>query len=313
MVCEIEEGKLGTSAPEIDYSYLDKDLLDEAHLRLLWQFRNSSNICEVLTALFTEIQLLFDTATDVLDERQLAKARGEQLNVLGRIVGQDRIVVGASESIFGFADDATALPFAEIIDGESVGGGRWLELGEPETGTRELTDGEYRQFIIAKIFRNHIQTASVCELTRIANLILTSVTKTQIITLAPAVIAYHFTAPSGLTPDDIAIIVSVIDNNKADRQRIITAGAGIGIEYYSTQGDTVFGWDDDPDPAVGGWEELSVTEIMFGMNDSPSPKGWYREKEGTTGAGVYADRPNKESALTVTVDGVGAPWAEILT
>jgi hypothetical protein len=314
MVCEQQDGKLVIPVPEIDYSYLRKDLFDEAHQRLLWQFRNSENICEYLTAIFTETQLIFDTVIDVLDQRQLAKASGEQLDVIGRIVGQDRVVVGASESLFGFADDATALPFAELVDGELVGGGRFLELGEPESGTRELTDGEYRQFIIAKIYRNHMKTASACELAAIANTILTSVVRTQVITIAPAMVAYYFEAPGGLTPDDIAIISSVIDDNRADRQRIITAGAGIGIGYFYQQTeDNVFGFADDPDPAVKGFSELEATDIMFGFNDSPTPKGWFTEKEGTAGAGIYADRPNKDTLLTTILDESNAgTWAEII-
>lgn len=315
MACELQDGKLIIPVPTIDYSYLRKDLFAEAHQRLLWQFRNSNNICEYLTAIFTETQLIFDTVIDVLDQRQLAKASGEQLDVLGRIVGQDRVVVGASESLFGFSDDATALGYAELIDGQLVGGGRYLELGEPESGTRTLTDYEYRQFIIAKIFRNHMVAASACELAAIANTILTSVVRTQVVTIGPAEVAYFFDAPGGMTPDDIAIISSVIDDNRADRQRLITAGAGIGIGYFYQQtDDTVFGFDDDPDPAVGGYAELEVSDIMFGFDDSPTPKGWFGEGTPIEGDGIYSDWPNVQTNLNITVNETGAgTYAEIIT
>lgn len=314
MACESEDGKLIVPVETIDYSYLDKDLFDEAHARLLWQFRNSPNICEYLTALFTEVQLLFDTAIDVLDKRQLAKAAGEQLNVIGRIVGQDRVVIGAGEALFGFADDATAYGFSELIGGVPTGGGRFLELGEPETGTRQLTDYEYRQFIVAKILRNHMQVASACELQRIANIVLTSVTRTHVVTIAPATIAYFFEAPGGMTPDDIAVIVSSISDSKADGKRIITAGAGIGIGYFYQQtDDTVFGFADDTDPAVSGFSEIEVDETVFGWNDSPTPRGWFGEGTPIEGDGVYADWPNKDGDFTTTLNESSAgTWAEII-
>lgn len=314
MTCEFLDGKLSVPIEQIDYSYLDKDLLNEAHARLLWQFRNSPNICEYLTALFTEVQFLFDTAIDVLDKRQLAKATGEQLNVIGRIVGQDRTVIAAGESLFGFADDSTAYGFSELVGGIPIGGGRFLELGEPETGSRSLTDYEYRQFIVAKILRNHMETASACELQQIANIILTSVVRTQVVTVAPAVISYFFEAPGGMTPDDIAVITSSISDFNADEQRIITAGAGIGIDcFYQQTDDTVFGFADDPDPATAGFSEIEVDDVIFGFNDSPTPTGWFGEGTPIEGDGVYSDWPNLDTNLTTTLNESSAgTWAEII-
>lgn len=312
MACEIEDGKLSIPVPEIDYSGFAKDLLDEGHKRLLWQFRNSDNICEILTIIFSEIQILFDAIIDDLDKRQLAKATGEQLNVIGRIVGQDRIVVSASTQFFGWDDTPNALPWAERIGDQVIGGGRWKEIGEPTTGTKELTDGEYRRFIIAKILRNNMQYASACELQNIANIILQSVEQTKVMTIAPAVVQYHFKSPGGLSNDEKVLIGVDTSDNKADHQRIITAGAGIKIEKYTQHtGDRVFAWADSSHPDAAPWAEKSITEVLFGMNDSPSPKGWYREIEGTTGAGIYSDRPNKESALTVALDtSTAGKWAE---
>jgi hypothetical protein len=312
MACESQDGKLLIPVSEIDYTYLDKDLFPEAQKRLLWQLRNSDTICNYLGAIFTEMQLLFNAVIDVLDERQLAKAAGEQLNVIGRIVGQDRVVIDASTQFFAWDDTPNALGWGEREEDIIIGGGRWKEIGEPTSGTRVLLDVEFRQFIVAKIFRNHMKFASPCELSSIANIILPSVTRTQVVTLAPALAQYHFDAPGGLTADEIAIIGDVTDDKKADRQRIITVGAGIGIEKYTQQTeDIVFGWSDNPDPSVGGWSEKSVSETVFGFDDSPTPKGWWGEDSPIGGSGVYADRPNDEGNFTVLLDTTAAgTWAE---
>lgn len=314
MTCESQDGKLILPVEEIDYTYLSKDLLDEAHSRLLWQFRNSDNICEYITAIFTELQLLFDAIINTLDARQLSKAAGEQLNVIGRIVGQDRIVAAQNVQYFGWSDVPLAIGWAELVDGEPVGGGRWLELGENPVGTRELEDPEYRNFIIAKIFRNHMEFASPCELARIANIALSSVNKTHVPTVAPAMLAYYFEAPAGLTDNDKSIILSVIDDKRMDKQRIITSGAGIGIEYFAyNDKEKVFGFSDSTNPKVTGWQEIIVNDTFFGFDDSDTPTLGFSEIETPLSGGIYSSRPNLADDVDFDLDDTtGGYWAELI-
>ena len=257
------DGQLVVPVPEIDYSYLSKDMTTEALGRLLYQFKNSENICKLYRALFSEIDSLHGVFVDIIDKRQLAKATGAQLDVIGEIVGQDRFVTALDFGFFGFDDDDTAEGFAEIIDGEIVGGGRFLDVGEPESGLRELADPEYLRFIIAKIFRNHFEWCTVDELAYIATLALDSVERTWVYRSGKAEISYYFHCPAGgLTNDDKSIISIVIDDNTAERQRVIGAAAGISIGGYSYSVDEqVFGFDDDPDPSTAGFSEVGDDDI----------------------------------------------------
>lgn len=237
----------------------------EALGRLLYQFKNSENVCKLFCALFSEVQDLQDTCVDILDLRQLATATGAQLDVIGEIVGQDRGVTSLNFDIFGFSDDITALGFAEKIEGGLVGGGRFLEKGEVISGVRQLADPEYILFIIAKIFRNHFEWVTVNELAYIATLILGSVEKTWVYKSRSEVgaIKYYFHCPAGgLSQGDISIIITEKSDNKVEEQRIITAPASRSISGYTySVSDSVFGFSDDPDESTSGFTEKSDNSI----------------------------------------------------
>ena len=258
-------GKLTNPPAEIAFRD-NKDLLTEARNRFLWQFKNSENLCKLVMVFIDQCQELYELAIEAQKQRTLALAAGDQLDVLGRLVGQERVGITSVLGLFGFADDDTAEPFAEIINGKSVGGGRFLELGESETGPRYLEDSEYRRYIIAKIYKNHLRGATAAELTLIATTILESVTKCQVIDGAESgVLSYYFYAPNGLTTDDELLITSETNDSYAEHQRIITSGAGIRIGHYTVgAGDYVFGFANDPDPNTGGFNELGTNTADAG-------------------------------------------------
>lgn len=92
--------------------------------RLATQFRESTNFINYIKALLTEADTLEQVIRDVIDKRWIDTAEGVQLDILGTIVQQSRIV-------------------------------------DLETGTIQLTDEEYRLFIKNKIIVN--QTHSTPE------------------------------------------------------------------------------------------------------------------------------------------------------
>jgi hypothetical protein len=260
--CKINKGHLTSPVPEIIFRD-DKDLLQEARDRLLWQFKNSPNMCKLILLFVDQLQETYSLSIDAQKLRTLALASGKNLDIIGRLVGQERVGITAILGLFGFFYDLTSEPFAEIIDGVPVGGGRFIELGEPESGSRYLEDAEYRRYIVGKIYKNHLRGATACELSEIAVTILDSVTKCQLIDSAPSGnVIYYFYAPNGITSDDKLLIESVTNDVRSEKQRIITAGAGIQISQYIVgSGELVFGFTDDTDPSVGGFSELTTPEM----------------------------------------------------
>ncbi len=99
----------------------------------------------------TELDELF---IELIGRLDFATVTGESLDIIGRIVGQSRIVVGPSTDLFfGFDTIPESNPFGDETD-PSVGG-RFRDDSEPTTSPRTLIDSEYRVFIQAKIFKNH--------------------------------------------------------------------------------------------------------------------------------------------------------------
>lgn len=106
---------------EVNFNSDKQNLLTRGRGRLLYQFKNSEILDQLLQTFTSEIQTYYDAIVETMEKRLLYNATGETLDVLGRLVGQ--------------------LRNADTAD-----------------------DEEYRNFIIAKIFKNQTQAASIPEL-----------------------------------------------------------------------------------------------------------------------------------------------------
>ena len=71
--------------PEIE------DVSEIAEDNLLWQWRNSPKVKGLLKSFTDNLQPIEDALFQLLDERGLDTAVGEQLDVLGRLIGEDRV------------------------------------------------------------------------------------------------------------------------------------------------------------------------------------------------------------------------------
>ncbi len=121
--------------------------------RLATQFRESTNLIAYIRALLLEANNLEQVFCDLLEQRWIDTAEGVNLDILGSIVGQSREFIDAEIfDYFGFAINAQSQSFGTLLDPGI--GGRFIAVGEPISGIRELDDTEYRLFIKARISRN---------------------------------------------------------------------------------------------------------------------------------------------------------------
>lgn len=122
--------------------------------RLATQFKESTNLIAYIRTLLAESDTLESVIQSIITERALDTAVGKQLDIIGEIVGQSREVVDATAfSYFGFVGPVQSNPFGTL--GNPTIGGRFIAVGEPITGFRELNDEEYRFYIRAKIIKNN--------------------------------------------------------------------------------------------------------------------------------------------------------------
>jgi len=156
--------------------FIEEDYLGVARSRITEQFRYDPNtdtgakvldrFLRLMISAQVEIQSVFK---DLMQLRSLDTATGEQLNILGRIVGQDRVLLNSDlYTFFGFQGALKAGSMGTLSD--PTIGSIFYSLGEPLGGNVELDDETYRLFIRAKILKNTTSSTSE-EFIRSMNLI----------------------------------------------------------------------------------------------------------------------------------------------
>ena len=121
--------------------------------RITYQFKGALNI-ERLTRVWTEgFQEIQDTLLAMPQINDVETARGKNLEVIGDIVGQPRgLLQISSTGHFGFESDPGAKSFGSVKNDR---GGVYYSLRDPESGSIELKDTDFRLFVKSKIVQNN--------------------------------------------------------------------------------------------------------------------------------------------------------------
>lgn len=115
--------------------------------RLATQFSESVNLKAYITSMLSEANNLEQALQDTVVMRWLVNATGKQLDAIGVLVGQPRIIISASLiKYFGFGNDN--LGFSS--------GASFKSLDSIDTGNRLLDDNEYRFFIGTRVIKNNL-------------------------------------------------------------------------------------------------------------------------------------------------------------
>lgn len=142
------------AATQIDFSTLKFDLKELAESRLLSQFYNSTVLKLLLDAFTSEVQELSDAIYELLKGRSIYNGQGEQLNAIGRIVGQGRKYYDY-DTDFWFATDEMEI---------QPDNGSWWCQNAVQASNEEMDDETYRKWLWMKILENHNKFSSVPEL-----------------------------------------------------------------------------------------------------------------------------------------------------
>lgn len=135
-------------------NFNEVDYLKEAKERETQQFKNKEVFNKFLDLLIKDQTELQEVLKDVMQKRSLDSATGYQLDVIGRIVGQPRVLLDSTIiRYFGFQGAAGASPYKSVENTERTYG-PWKSVSDPLLGIRELTDSEYRRLIKLKILKN---------------------------------------------------------------------------------------------------------------------------------------------------------------
>ncbi len=146
---------------EVDFSTYRKDLIEQALNRMLEQHYDKCVLRQLVSAIMQEVQALYDAILDMQSKRTLYEAEKENLDALGRIVGEPRAPYQYDESCWMFADRQAQPP-----DFSSC----WC-INAPFAAFVPAEDAEYRLNILTRIVKNHTLTASIPEITYLAKLV----------------------------------------------------------------------------------------------------------------------------------------------
>lgn len=217
-----------------------------AESRLATQFKESTNLINYLKALLVEADNLEQVFQDLLNKRWIDTAEGAQLDIIGAIVGQPRILVDATIlSYFGFAPNPGASSFGTISN-LSIGG-RFRGKDESTTGDRSLTDDEYRTYIKARVIKNSI----IPTLPELLSFLKFLFEVEQIIIIDGYM---HYTVQFGriLSANEKAFLLST---------DLVPKVAAVNVSYQQYEADSAFGFAGIPvskgfgsvnDPSIGG-------------------------------------------------------------
>lgn len=187
-----------------------------------------SDFFNVVLPQINELQQVFQ---DLLDLRQLDTAIGDQLDIIGRIVGQERLYLqDASQGFYGFSDVPGYIGFYDIE------GGIWLNSATD--GLVPIDDDEYRTLIYGKIFKN-FSNFTLTQIELLAQKLFDP--NAFALELAPLVTCVVFSRP--LTDEEKELL---LPQNSETNQLLIPPPSGTLIDYCFVPNGKPFGFSDVP-------------------------------------------------------------------
>lgn len=146
---------------QVDFSAARKNLVRQALSRLLDQHADKPLLRRFVATLLLEVQDLYDALIDLQEGRTLYAAEDENLNALGRIVGEPRTPYQYDDSHWLFADRTAQSPDSAAA---------WC-VNAPFAAFLPVDDSQYKMNILSRIIKNHTLAASVPELERLTRLL----------------------------------------------------------------------------------------------------------------------------------------------
>lgn len=195
-------------------------------------FRDSDNLHKLFQSIFSvyheqQIDLLW-FSENILN---LDAAENFHLDFIGKLVGQDRFLVGFNaETYFGFDGSYKSDTFG--ASGAPYIGGYWNSRSYFNAATaRRLGDDEYRRIIKARIISNH-SNCSPNDLLEVINLI-TNRTDNTTQTVQHGIITVKSKDKTGL----LSYFVDIIDT----KANILPVAAGVRLNLGHIEGEDYFG------------------------------------------------------------------------
>lgn len=252
------------------------DYTEQARERVTEAFKGKQifdNYVQILTKGEIDLQ---NTFKDLLQLRDIDSATGAQLDIIGRIVGQDRELIAADlYDFFGMIGALNAFPMGDTND--PTIGGIFYSYGIDLGGNVELDDETYRIFIRAKIFKNI--TASTPEQFIQAIKLIFGLDQLAVVAEGDASVTVLL---GGQLSSFQRVLLTYISYSQGYPSRLVPKTVGVRINFGEYIPNGYFGFQDSP--GALGFGDISGTYgygLGYGLN--------YGQSDYTTnGGGQFA-------------------------
>lgn len=225
------------------------DYTEEARARVTQQFIDKpvfDNYVQILTKGQIDLE---NTFKDLLQLRDIDSATGAQLDIIGRIVGQDRELIAADlYDFFGMIGALNAFPMGDTND--PTVGGIFYSYGIDLGGNVQLDDETYRTFIRAKIYKNI--TASTPEQFMTAIKLIFGLDQLAVIAEGDASVTVLL---GGTLTNFQRVLLTYISYSQGYPSRLVPKTVGVRINYGEYIPNGYFGFQGAP--GAKGFGELS--------------------------------------------------------
>lgn len=119
---------------------------------LIWQYQDKPKALTTIKLLEETIAQGFIDLYQLQNVLNIEEATGDQLDLVGKHVGQLRIINGYQlRKFFGFQNAQNAMSFSRT----RKGGGQWYRKRDPLADSVRLSDEDYRFLIKCRIIKNY--------------------------------------------------------------------------------------------------------------------------------------------------------------
>ena len=119
---------------------------------LIWQYQGKHKALETIRLLENVIVQGFIDLYQLQNVLNIEEATGNQLDLVGKHVGQIRVINGyLLRKFFGFQNAQNAMSFSRL----RKGGGQWYRKRDPLADSVRLSDDDYRFLIKCRILKNY--------------------------------------------------------------------------------------------------------------------------------------------------------------
>lgn len=229
--------------PEVEY-------LEEKLERITYAWEDSEIFKKFLKLNSDHAQKLQQLFLDLIDKRMIDTAEGAQLDIIGNIVGQKRVLIDANlTEFFGFEGDPQSGPFGTLED--QTFGAPFFTLDQKKTGNVILDDDKYRLFIRSKIMKN-TTIATPEDLIRFANFVFQTKGSTV---LDERMASFTLLIGRPLTREEIGLI-KYKDRELGFESSFVPKPIGVGVNFGSYNYDSFFAFQGVPNAKGFGVMEL---------------------------------------------------------